>query len=466
MLQALTGAQKYIDAFDKNSISVGVASCMLNELCKRQPGKPRLPDGTVAKKAVVDALTDPIREAVKLTAENLKKSFRVPIMIIGGNAKIWNLDQKFDLFAEELRAIARGVGVLVVDGADAYGGPLKAMTDSGSPECDGWHLTNTPANRTALAGYHADLVKAGVAVTPPPTWQHKSLLMVTQSQVEAIKGKIELLRAQKIRREALPKQDIIPLNPVPEDAIANEGETGATQAATSLSSSAPSTGSETVVASLMSQLAVSAPVSAAPSAIEEKLQSLTGVTSETISAPDVEMREAPTAPQQRPPVRRRRSTDPEVDPTKLEAAPATLEAEIKKRKATTEENPFTDLPHYHEPEAPRARPSQVNPLEGVIPFTIVGDVLLLLLRECKSSSKEASVPCLQRTKRTGWTLCSQAVSARGRPRRQKAKPLNLRLLPPLPLAHHQALHCRKDQLTFVLSKPQFVIHQRRGSRCN
>jgi RNA:NAD 2'-phosphotransferase (TPT1/KptA family) len=376
VLQALNGAQKYIDAFDKNSISVGIASCMLNELCKRQPGKPRLPDGTIAKKSVIDALTDPIRETVKSTAMNLKKSFRVPIMIIGGNAKIWNLDQKFDLFAEELRAIARGVGVLVVDGADAYGGPIKAMTDSGSPESDGWHLTNTPANRATLAGYHADLVKAGVAVTPPPTWQHKSLLMVTQSQVEAIKGKIELLKAQKIRREALPKQDVTPLTPVPENTIADEGETGATQAAASLSTSASSTGSETVVASLMSQLAVSAPLSADPSAVEEKFQSLTGGTPETISAPDVEMEEAPTAPQQRPPVRRGRSTDPEVDPAKLEAAPNTLEAEIRKRKAT-EENPFADLPYYHEPEVPRyrprGRPQQTNPLENVIPFTIKGD---------------------------------------------------------------------------------------------
>lgn len=92
--------------------------------------------------AGMDALAEGLAEVLR--------SFPYRAAIIGGGAHLWNVPERFDIWAERVRSIVSRQGICVVSGLDVYSSCELAD--------DHWHLRSTPRNKAMLASYVANLV--------------------------------------------------------------------------------------------------------------------------------------------------------------------------------------------------------------------------------------------------------------------------------------------------------------------
>ena len=125
----------------KDSLDVVVAVWLLNELFdKRNILLTEYPSS-------LDAA------ALRLACE--LKRFPHHLAVVGGSAALWEVAGQFDTWAERVRSIFIGEGILTVDGVDCYA-DLTMMKD-------GWHACSTSENKTRMASFYANLVSSLVA---------------------------------------------------------------------------------------------------------------------------------------------------------------------------------------------------------------------------------------------------------------------------------------------------------------
>lgn len=75
------------------------------------------------------------------------------IAVVGGSAKLWGVDVRFDTWAKRVRNILRRAGVDVYDGVELFG-----MIDEAGGRKH-WHALNCQSNKECMANYFAGLVR-------------------------------------------------------------------------------------------------------------------------------------------------------------------------------------------------------------------------------------------------------------------------------------------------------------------
>lgn len=142
----------------------------------------------------------------------MAEKYEYPILIIGGNAKLWKLNPIFDFHAEAMRSAARAAGCLVVDGSELYDRihrenpePYASLTQKSRHYIpDGWRLRACHEVYQIVADYHYSLIRAVIALTPPKKWAHRSLIHMRKKNVEDIIQKTHsLLNARGLNIENL-----------------------------------------------------------------------------------------------------------------------------------------------------------------------------------------------------------------------------------------------------------------------
>lgn len=118
------------------SVDVVVAVWLLNEFFDDKGLMLSYPISTdMAAKRLADAL----------------KPIPCRIAVVGGEARLWRVNPRFDSWANRIRQILQDRGIEIVDGVDLYSS--LSMTK------DGWHAASNWENKFQMARYFADLVR-------------------------------------------------------------------------------------------------------------------------------------------------------------------------------------------------------------------------------------------------------------------------------------------------------------------
>jgi hypothetical protein len=83
--------------------------------------------------SVLDASSDHSAACVRLYKE--LRAHKRPIMVLGGEAALWNMPEGWNVMVRQLILICRSHGVMVIDGVHYYRRMRKCW--------DGWHIAKT-----------------------------------------------------------------------------------------------------------------------------------------------------------------------------------------------------------------------------------------------------------------------------------------------------------------------------------
>ena len=139
-----------MDTRGKPSMRVAIVICMGNDAFYKTKKK--------GKQLRVNLEPGPVNTARQL-AEKLAKNYDACIMLIGGSAQLWKLDERYNLMMQQLRAAAREAGVLVLSGSQLYWSVMLATHGDTSDAAirdilpDQWHPKHTNVNKQHMARY-------------------------------------------------------------------------------------------------------------------------------------------------------------------------------------------------------------------------------------------------------------------------------------------------------------------------
>ena len=180
--------------FGLDRTKVGVAMFMGNDAFTKKPKKLR------------QYIAPEVLNSTRQFGAWMKQNYDVAIMVIGGSAKLWQEDERFDVMMEQVRAAARETGCLVLSGSQMFWGVItETVAINREPTKqdmmvvlpDLWHPRHTAANKAIIARFVSQCIHLGLAARVPKGHEAKCSLVFTDKETKQINARLEEIKVQK-----------------------------------------------------------------------------------------------------------------------------------------------------------------------------------------------------------------------------------------------------------------------------
>jgi hypothetical protein len=152
-------------------------------------------------KRLLQWLPTEVLTTTRAMAQWARKNYDSVIFLIGGNARLWGEQEKYNLHMEQMRNAAREGGVLVLAGStmfwsivtDASGTVTEDAMASELP--DKWHPRDTTANRTTMARFISQCVYLSLSL--PTQINTESTMIFSEEEYRTFKARLEEVKVTK-----------------------------------------------------------------------------------------------------------------------------------------------------------------------------------------------------------------------------------------------------------------------------
>jgi hypothetical protein len=192
-----TNMQEMRLSTDAGVLKVGLFMCMGNDCYKKSSNGP---------KKLKDSLSRELLNSIKHAALWMKQNYDFTVMVIGSNARMWQVEQRFDIMIEQLKSAAREAGILVLGGSMAYLGVMITHLEE-TPNVtvkewkelfpDEWHPRNSDFTRDQIGKFVANVAKLSLWLKPSFQESPASLLSLTGHEVAALRDRLKRIKKEK-----------------------------------------------------------------------------------------------------------------------------------------------------------------------------------------------------------------------------------------------------------------------------